>query len=654
MPYSIRTRDGITLNNIPDDVAKDDPRLKEMVRVKRNQIQKGERATRRENLKTANPGEYDPESQQYHDRYGPNVGASYMQKAKANLGAGFENFGIGAAQLALPKAAERGLGITDEALTDRRLRNEDLAADTTGGAFLQVAGEALPMFAIPGGKVAQGLGAVPKMGPALQGMGVGTRAMPTLIAEGAGLGALSGAITPTQSGESAGLNTALGAAGGAMLPAALAGGKALVSPFVPKLRQEKVAKLLGESVDTSPAAQQQLQRAAQASARSVVPGPQSTAALAQSDELARLEQVARADGDTGASWTSFDEAANNGRWQALDSALGNQASVDAAKASTDSYIANAMPAVMRQMRKTPLANGIEDLLTAAKGKLDHAEANRNNWSAVIYKKLREEIKASNRSAQSLWNVRKMLREWQEGTPPPGFEGTRAPKGDRAIQETIGAIDEVLNRASGGSWSRFMTNIGDYYKKETAQKAGQNIRNALVGETTGSSTGPLTKTGNPVVTRAKLARLLETHGKNEFGETLDWAQRNVVDQVLSHQRAGEILDRVRASASRGGSQTAPLLSLMKSKGSQLTSGWFAPLANWFSNIGRSKQQQIINQILQEPADALLIMRTAEKLKRPLSNAEKRLVYAARALLNAPAQAGVGAATALQQPADEVGQ
>ncbi len=655
MPYDIRTKDGITLKNIPDDWKPDDPRLQQAVQQRRLQLTH-QRALQPESnidrMKRTNPGDFDPESEAYKNKYAATSGMTGTEKVFSNLGAGLTNFGQGLAQLVLPKPVERAFGITDEAIDEKRHFDENLAKGTTGGKFIQLAGEAAPMFLVPGGSVARGLTKLPGIGASAARIGIGSKVLPSIMAEGGVLGAASGAITPTKSDESTLANTALGGVGGALLPAGLMGLGKLARPFVPALRQRKVAEDLASTLDTSPPALTQMQRKINASNKSVVEAPQSTAVATQNDELAKLEMAARANPETSSPWVAMDEATNNARWKALDETLGNQKTVDAAKSATDSYINVAKPEVMKAMRPKKLANGIADLQAATKAKLEHAEANRNNWASVVYKKLRDEINASNKSADSLWNIRKTLREWQEGTPPPGFEQTRAPKGDRAIQEAVGAIDEVLNRASHKRWSKFIEKVGEFSRKEAEQRAGQNIRNSFLSEVTGDLRSATTKAGNPVVTRAKLANALETHGTNHFGERLDFPQRDVVDQVLANLRADEIFGRLKKSiTSGGGSHTAPLEALMKAGTTQIGGPWFTKIADVFANVGRKKQQQLINQILLNSDDAMLLLKQAQKIKRPLSDAEKRLVYAARAMMNAQNVVGVTQAVAQAQPQEQ---
>jgi hypothetical protein len=187
MPYNIRTRDGITLQNIPDDWSPDDDRLKQAVAQRRASMQQNRPPeTVKDRLKRTNPAEYDQQSPEYQARYGATSGMSGGQKTAANLGAGMSNFGMGVTQLALPKSLEEDVGITDQSIEEKRQRDETLAHSQKGGKLLQIAGEAAPMMVVPGGAIARGATALPKVGAGLSALGVGTRAIPTLMAEGAG------------------------------------------------------------------------------------------------------------------------------------------------------------------------------------------------------------------------------------------------------------------------------------------------------------------------------------------------------------------------------------------------------------------------------------------------------------------------------------
>ena len=152
MPYEIETKDGIVLQNIPDDVQPDDPRLKAMVAEERMG-----RRRRSPEFKA----KLEADRKEMEKTYDPTVGMGTGEKVLANVGAGMSNLVEGVKQV-LPGVK----GPTDEELREKRARDEKLAEGTqTGlgadwmprtGKVLQFAGEVAPTLAIPGGALARG------------------------------------------------------------------------------------------------------------------------------------------------------------------------------------------------------------------------------------------------------------------------------------------------------------------------------------------------------------------------------------------------------------------------------------------------------------------------------------------------------------------
>lgn len=126
-----------------------------------------------------------------------------VNRRLAQFGSGMANWGLGARQI----VSEDGL--KQEAADKRRIDAQ--LNDGFGGKALHFLGEAAPALAMPMGY----LGALGRAAP---------------IVEGAIGGGVMGVAQPTVEGESRGLNTALGAVGGAAVPAVIAGAKALARP----------------------------------------------------------------------------------------------------------------------------------------------------------------------------------------------------------------------------------------------------------------------------------------------------------------------------------------------------------------------------------------------------------------------------------------
>lgn len=165
-----------------------------------------------------NPGEYDPNSQEWQDKYGATSGMSTTQKVLAGAGKAFADVGRGVGQL---------LGVNSQADIDEAKRTDAQLMDTMAGTLGNVGGNvaiALPSVFVPG---AQG------------------------VAGSAVVGAGMGLLQPVASDESRLKNTLIGGVAGAGGVAAARGGvaaargaKALVEPFTEGGRQAIAGRTL--------------------------------------------------------------------------------------------------------------------------------------------------------------------------------------------------------------------------------------------------------------------------------------------------------------------------------------------------------------------------------------------------------------------------
>lgn len=177
-----------------------------------------QRAQRVEQLKKDNPGEYDPSSQAWKDKYGATSSMSTTEKVLAGAGKAFTDIGRGVGQLT---------GLTSQADIDEAKKTDAALMDTTAGKVGNIGGNvaiALPAAFIPG---AQSLS-----GAALTG-------------------AAMGALGPAASDESRLKNTLIGGAAGAggvaagrLIAAGAKGAKALVEPFTAKGRDAIAGRTL--------------------------------------------------------------------------------------------------------------------------------------------------------------------------------------------------------------------------------------------------------------------------------------------------------------------------------------------------------------------------------------------------------------------------
>lgn len=571
------------------------------------------------------------------NEYNPISEMSATDRVRANVGAGLTNVWQGVKQAALPEALEPRYGASEADVAGKRQIDRRLANSVEGGTAWQIAGEALPFFAVPAGGVARGMTAIPKVGNALAAAGVGSRVLPSMIAEGAAIGGAAGAAMPVAEGESRGFNALTSAVGGAAIPAAVGGlgrvYRSLPLPGSRGLQERAVSRTMAREIPAPGRVAKDIDRALRAPRVTETP---STAVLLQDPRMASTELAYRAMPEFSAGWQQMDDAANRARWDALDSTLGSTETVQAAREVTDAYKRDAFPKFLKSVNRGELNKQSIGFESAVQARLNSAIQNADENAQQVYGYImQQKQKGARFSPQSLWNIRQTLKSWIEGVPPAGYEGTRGAKIDRPIKEVTDAIDSMLNTSSGNQWRRFLDGLAENLQKETTQKAGQNIRNAFVDEALGFPRKP-TRSGAPDVTPAALKQAFSKFGKNDFGPTLDWPQEDAVRQVMGDLGASDILAGAKKSATGGGgSQTAPLAAnLLRQRGGDV-GGSAIQVMREISRIGEGRQREIINQMLQDPAYARELLRLAADQSSPLTRQQRQLVAAARLSLIAPA-------------------
>jgi len=228
MPYSITTQDGITVNNIPDDVPHDDPSLKAKVAAAR--------------ASGGTPKAKDVPSAT--DHFDPTEGMSTIEKA----GAGAISGGLDAWR-GVKGFAARHLGMGDPnavaADTAQMQALEKPLTDTTAGGVGHFVGENLP-YMIPGGSVIK----------ATQGL----KLLPRLVAGAAGNAALGGAqsamapsvdpnVNDTDRATSGALWGAGGSLGGELVGKVLGGIAKKASPYAQQAIDTLKASPVGEKMN---------------------------------------------------------------------------------------------------------------------------------------------------------------------------------------------------------------------------------------------------------------------------------------------------------------------------------------------------------------------------------------------------------------------
>ncbi len=242
MPYDITTTDGITLRNIPDDVAPDSPQIKSRILSIRGEQPKQEGA-----------------------KIGPAGFGDALREVLKNTDWGTRNIaGAGTALSNLMQGARQLVGKgDDQQIQANRIMAEEAPVGAVAGNLAMFA----PTAMIPGANT---------------------------IAGGAAIGAVTGALQPTQEGESRLQNIGFNAAGGAAVPAAIRTAKiakaALVDPFTEAGRTRIAGSVLNRSAADPAAVSTRLQ-----SAQGAVAGFEPSVGQAAGDAgVASLERTVRA------------------------------------------------------------------------------------------------------------------------------------------------------------------------------------------------------------------------------------------------------------------------------------------------------------------------------------------------------------------------
>lgn len=259
----------------------------------------------------------------------------------------------------------------------------------------------------------------------------------------------------------------------------------------------------------------------------------------------------------GMAWTPFDAANASARWQALEDLAGTPAELAKLRAARDALTApmregalQATGGALKVGKGTAYADLDDLLLSLSTG------ANRPNKEVqTLVNYVRGELEKGV-TPEQLYTVRKMLTDGIKAGPTTELsQAARAARPQR--MEIIGKLDEVLDDASLGNWSKYL----DQYKISSplinSREALQKIKDKLsagwpAGEapaTFGSRAAPLT-----------LGRALEQYGTKQFGskdiDQLIPQHRGLIEALRKDLQSQQNVMMPRATI---GSPTAPLLA-----------------------------------------------------------------------------------------------
>lgn len=648
MGYSITTKDGITINNIPDDIQPDDPRLKQRVAQERSKLSGGTGASPR----AAIVPEAAPD---------PTAGMSKFDKAMANVGAGASDLILGAKQLYTD-----ALGTEDEKraikgqVAEKRLLDKALAKSTdmgvmpdwfpTAGDAMQTAGAIAPTMILPFGAVAKGARALPAVARAMRG---GPAVAPTvarlgtgaLAADAAITGATLGAFSPVAEGESRAMNMASGAALSGVTPMAGAGldsvRRMVTRSGGQSAAADDLARVLARDGDQQTVLRQTLGRLREQGPAGDI--PLSTAARLRDAELARLEAGSRA--RSGANWYDFDQSQARSVSDAFNRATSSADELAARRGLRSSN----WDARWRQAESSANIGKFGDDLGRFRQTIDQAMMSSESSNPAVRNMLNEiagEIDrlGPNFSLGNLQQIRANLSGGQRSQPQNAYQA--APRDSMATRTVLQEVDDILNRATNGRWQDVVQGYARESQGVNAAKGAGRAREVFY-EPSGAIKG---KTADalgevPIITTTGLQRALNKATGPNKQTTLSPEAYGQLQNIIGALRQQDIVQGVKRSATAGGgSNTASDTLAARAAGDAAdvllgsTTGAAAPIARGviqsLRNAATSQKDRALSEALQNPQQMIALLERKLAAGAPLEPGERWLLNTLR---NAPAGA-----------------
>jgi len=560
-----------------------------------------------------------------------------VERGLANLGAGYD-----AAWQGLKQITPGFKSPSDADIREKRTRDTALAKATelgvgadwmpSYGSALQVAGEVAPTLAIPGVGAA-GNAAAKLASKALPRASEAALAWARASGVGGAGGAVAGALEPTLSDESRAVNTAAGAAGGLVLPAAGAAvkaGKALWGTVSRAGGTERAGRVLrqalgGEADDVASAVDRREQQR-RFQPRSVREIPETLSEATGSPNAARMESASRRAGETADTWDDLVREQNARRFGAIEDATREAGALDTRAASRDR--------VTEPLRERALGEAGADPWFHFPA-LQAAEAVASGPTGVnpavqrVADFVRKQFGPESQVAMTperLYEVRKVLADKLHGPHIIGDELSAATKGaNRETLRLIDGIDEALNTASGGKWQGYLDRYQDKSRPVNASRAARDAR-AVFSEPGIPEIG-----GAPEVTLNRL-RAAQNAGQSSFDpRRTDFSPKAtrtlqaVEDQYVRAQEPARV--RKLVGTQGGGSQTstdvdAALSQLVSRSNIPVISAVVEHLTRGSNLAARTE----LSRLLQNPTAAAAAIRHAAASGKPLSDAQRLLLEA----------------------------
>lgn len=614
MPYDLKTKSGLILRNIPDDMSPDAPELRQLAQqhlAQRQQQPAPEANDAKEIARMAGEG------------------MSGYDKVMTNLGAGFDTFGQGVKQLAGKVGI--GEGVSDEDVREKRARDAALADQATGGSAIQMAGEALPTMVVPFGTAAKGaalgLRVLPKAGAAAaRAIEGGTGRM---VADSALMGAAGGALGPVTSDESRLRNAALGGTIGAVLPAAARtarGGYEMLSRG--GAANKAAREVRGAVGDEAANVEQRLRDYARQTSPDAI--PLTSAAASGNADLARMEAGARA--RNGADFYEFDQ--NQGR-RVSDAVMRDTAEAEQLAArrkgrSTewDSNWGQAQEAAQPEVWAQKLPEFRQNLDVALRAPEASNPAVRN-----VINEVRSEIDrlGPDFTPAHLQQIRANLNARGKAIPANAYQA--APRESPAVSSLMQEVDDVMNATTNGAWGGVTDAYATSSRGVDASKAAGRVRDSFIDSETGRVRGTaLDPRGDvPMITEAGLGRAMDRAvGPDKVSQLAQPAQQGL-SKTLEALRQQGIVQRVKKSATAGGgsntaSDTLAARALEAIPGAQ--NSLIGSAISGVASFAQRNKDRALAEALRDPAAMQALMQRVSRNPGDLGMRDRALLQALR--------------------------
>lgn len=469
-----------------------------------------------------NGGTATADAQGYSIPMGDTQGMSTFDRIAANIGAGAADLVQGGAQfLGAKKGSFLGIDYdaTPQGIATKRALDEALAQSTGGGSLLQDIGRQLPFMAIPFGSFLRGGQALTQGAMNLGRLAAGdaarplalsvARGLPAAIGESAAQGATQAALQPVDPTQSRAFNATLGGVASGVLPLGIGGVAKGLSFLTPGAAVDRAGAALADMLGGPSGAQSALDHVqgygfGPPLTRDI---PMSTAELTGDPALFRAQRTAQA--QNAAQWAPFREAQAQARFENLQSATGGADNLDALvrarDEATDTLRQKALSAASNdQWFHVPVVNALQNIVGG------DTITNPATRSIVGYV---QSALDSGITPQRLYTVRKVLTDGLNGPMVIGDQISNSAKLAGAdTMKIVGAIDDALDRASGGKWSRYLAKYQQMSGPVNDALASSNVREAYARE------GAPQLGGVPEVTGSNLGRAVDKFGSNDYGQT----------------------------------------------------------------------------------------------------------------------------------------